>query len=236
MGGVGVRPLSTTDGLALFDAAVGMAGPTSLPMRLDVSALRARAELLPPLLSGLIRGPARRVAAAAGDGGAGLVRRLAGLSPSERESILMDLVRANVATVLGHASADAVPAAKAFKELGFDSLTAVELRNRLNAASGLRLPVTVVFDHPTPAALAEHLGGELVPDAADQLDTAELHIREAIAAVPLDRLRDAGVLDILLGLAGLDDATAAAPRDEPADLDELDAQSLVRVAFQQSQS
>ncbi|WP_432280756.1 type I polyketide synthase [Streptomyces luomodiensis] len=209
MGGSGVTGLSNDEGLALFDTALAAERAQLFPIRLNTSELRAGAELLPPLLRGLTRGPgsARKVltgAEASADRSA-LPRRLAALSAGERHSLLMDLVRDQVAAVLGHASPDTVQANKAFKDIGFDSLTAVELRNRLNAATGLRLPAALVFDHPTPAALARHLLAELVTDTEpqDDPDGTEARVRQALAAIPLTRLRDAGLMDTLLELAGL---------------------------------
>ncbi|WP_407075541.1 SDR family NAD(P)-dependent oxidoreductase [Saccharopolyspora gloriosae] len=161
----GMPPLELEEGLALFDAATSGADPVPLPVRLDLAGLRAQGQV-PALLRGLIRTPVRRGAArsAAADG---LAARLGGLSGEERREALLELVRGRIAVVLGHSGASSVPATRQFQDLGFDSLTAVELRNGLNADTGLRLPATLVFDHPTPTALAEYLHEELFGGQAD---------------------------------------------------------------------
>jgi len=159
----GMPALSTEQGLALFDAALGVDLPVLVPIRLDPVALRAQAGSSPvsPLLRGVVRKPARRVAAHAAE--TSLAERLGALAGTERELLLLGLVRAQVAAVL-HASPEAVEAGRAFRDLGLDSLAAVELRNRLNTATGLRLPATLAFDHPTPVALATYLRAKLLGD------------------------------------------------------------------------
>ncbi len=155
---MGVTALSAELGRELFDQALGLDAPLLAPVELDLAALRsqARAGLLPPLLRGLVRAPARR----AGSGGS-LAQRLAGVAEADREQLVLELVRAQASAVLGHESADAIDPDRAFKELGFDSLSAVELRNRLTQATGLRLPATLVFDHPNPVAVARMLLAEI---------------------------------------------------------------------------
>ncbi|MFD5085767.1 type I polyketide synthase, partial [Kitasatospora sp. NPDC058406] len=158
----GMPALTTAQGLALLDAALAVDRPALVPIRLDLAALRADAETrpVPGLLRALVRGPLRRSATrAAPDGTPG--GPLGALPAAEREPALLALIRSQVAAVLGHASPEAVEAGRAFRDLGFDSLAAVELRNRLNLATGLRLPATLVFDHPSPTVLARHLRAEL---------------------------------------------------------------------------
>ncbi|MDI5965471.1 SDR family NAD(P)-dependent oxidoreductase, partial [Streptomyces sp. SL54] len=156
--------LSAEDGLALFDGALGCGLAHVVVMRLDVGRLRSRlgGEPVPALLRGVVRGVVRRRAVGAVGGAGSLAERLALLSSGERERLLTGLVLGEVAAVLGHASGESIEAGRAFKDLGFDSLTAVELRNRLNTVTGLRLPATLVFDHPSPRALVERLRADLV--------------------------------------------------------------------------
>ncbi|BCM71126.1 modular polyketide synthase [Streptomyces sp. EAS-AB2608] len=160
----GVLALGPDEGMELFDAALGSGHTLLVPVKLDLRGLRADATAgagVPPLLRGLVRA-GRRAARGTGRAGRdGLAGRLAGLAPAEQEALLLDLVRTHVANVLGHTGPERVRAETAFKDAGFDSLTSVELRNRLREATGLNLPATTVFDYPTPLALARHLHTEL---------------------------------------------------------------------------
>ncbi|WP_417801295.1 type I polyketide synthase [Streptomyces sp. NRRL B-2790] len=156
----GLPPLSAEDGAALFDAAQCAGEAVLAATRLDTTVLSRPGAEPHTLLRGLV--PHTRRRAGSGDSGSGpcgssWAQRLAELPAAERERALLDLVRTHVAEVLGHSDGADIEDDRAFKALGFDSLTAVELRNRLNAATGLRLPATLVFDHPSPAALATHL-------------------------------------------------------------------------------
>ncbi|MFD0634942.1 SDR family NAD(P)-dependent oxidoreductase [Catenulispora yoronensis] len=155
-------PLSVEHGLELFDAALANAAPMSVPLRFNAAFARTL-DPVPPLLRSLVRGaPRRAVSSNTGTpGGAGLATRLAVLDPETQLTELLTLVRTHVASVLRHDSADRVDVENTFKGLGFDSLTAVELRNSLQAALGRPLSATVVFDHPHPRELAEHLRDQL---------------------------------------------------------------------------
>ncbi|MFI8932325.1 type I polyketide synthase [Streptomyces sp. NPDC053474] len=162
---IGMAGLSAADGMALLDAALRTdADDPLVAARFDIAALRtaAAAGPLPPLLRGLAPRPRPTAGASAPAGPASLRERVAALGATERTEALVDLVRGHAAEVLGHTTADAVRADRTFKEAGFDSLTAVELRNRLAAATGLALSPAMVFDYPKPTALAGHLAAELL--------------------------------------------------------------------------
>ncbi|HEX8870520.1 MAG TPA: type I polyketide synthase, partial [Lentzea sp.] len=148
----GMPPLSVAEGLALFDAGAAASDAFLLPLRLDLPALRALGAP-PPLLRGLIKTPKRR-AAAQSAAAEGLVSSLSRLGSDARLEALLDLVTVEVPAVLGHGSASEVDRTRTFQGLGFDSLTAVELRNRLTASTGIRLPATLIFDYPTAGSLA----------------------------------------------------------------------------------
>jgi polyketide synthase 7 len=170
MSRAGLAPLSGHQALALFDDALLADRSVLVAARVDTAALGGDGAALPPMLRGLAARPARRVIADSGAAAAsvsGLRARLHGLTAEQRQRELADMVCINAATVLGHATAD-VNAEQAFQDLGFDSLSAVELRNRLKTATGLTLSPTVIFDHPTPAALAEHLDTQLAAAPTDE--------------------------------------------------------------------
>ncbi|MFE0028010.1 SDR family NAD(P)-dependent oxidoreductase [Amycolatopsis sp. NPDC059021] len=180
MARLGLPAITAAEGLARFDMAVRATEPVVAPLTIDRVALRARTGELPALLRGLVPAPVRRAAASAPAAGeSSLARTLAGQSGAEQDRILLDLVLTHVAAVLGHDGATAVDSGRPFKELGFDSLAAVELRDTLGAATGLTLPATLVFDHPTATAVAAFVKGKVLGAAGP--------VREApVAAVSRD--------------------------------------------------
>jgi polyene macrolide polyketide synthase len=225
----GVVPLPAGEGLALFDAATGGTDPVRVPIRLDLAGLRgADPELVPALLRGLVRGQARRAANGQGPA-AGLVERLSGLPAAERDLALDDLVRGQVAAVLGFSGAQAIAPDRAFSELGFDSLTAVELRNRLAAMTGLRLPATLVFDYPTSGDLSGYVGERLFGGDDDRSTVLTAFaglekLESSLALIAADeeaRARVTGRLtDLLAALnkaGGEVDGTVAAQIDSASD-------------------
>ncbi|MDX3233940.1 type I polyketide synthase, partial [Streptomyces sp. ME19-01-6] len=243
----GMAPLATEEAFALFDASPAAGEPFLVPARFEFGALRSRATTagVPALLRGLVPASARPGAADRGeapDAGVSLRERLARCGGKEQQGILTRLVRSHAAAVIGHAGIEAVAERRAFRELGFDSLTAVELRNRLTAATGLRLPATLAFDFPTPTALAEHVRALLLPTngngagVAQTSDPGEEELRAAVASIPLGRLREAGLLHALLELAEVPGGVGAAvvpdarSADGPGAIDEMDVDSLIGLA------
>ncbi|WP_435878776.1 SDR family NAD(P)-dependent oxidoreductase [Streptomyces klenkii] len=238
MGRSGVVLFTSAEGLALFDAALTVDRPVIVPVRLDVPGLRsmARAGMLPAVFRGIV-GDTGSTAAEEAAATPALARRLAGLPEADQEKVLLDLVRNQAAAALGHATAARIEPTTAFRDIGFDSLTAVELRNRLKAATGLRLKPTLVFDHPNPVAIARLLHKDLVLDLAaetspvlDELDRLDARLA---ALAPEDAVRDKVTARLKALLWKWTDThqdaapnTSAAPgtdRDAGLDLDRIDA-------------
>ncbi len=218
----GARMLSSEEGLVLYDAALASGEALMLPVALELATLRARARMgmLPTLFSGLVNVPGRRPG---GERDGTLALRLASVPEEERESVVSELVASHVAVVLGHSSPEAIDVGNNFIELGFDSLTAVELRNRLSAATGLLLPATLVFDYPTAAAVAGYLLSELARDARGPgrpLQAALERLERALLSVALEGSERAQVAARLQALAfDLSDPRAG----ESAESDDLES-------------
>ncbi|MFD9965299.1 SDR family NAD(P)-dependent oxidoreductase [Amycolatopsis sp. NPDC058986] len=222
----GVAPLGAEEGLALFDAAIAGSAPSLMPAKLDLAALRRQPGDVPPILGGLVR--TRRRAATGTEAIAEAGSRLAGLAGPELERAALDLVCTTAALVLGHDRADAIDPEKGFLDLGFDSLTAVEFRNRLDRSTGKRLPATLIFDYPTAAALAAFLVGEFAAEAVSSLDAGLAALESALRAARPDEGEHADVaakLKALVTLWGQAHGSAA----EPSDLDGATADELFEI-------
>ncbi|MFT2014488.1 SDR family NAD(P)-dependent oxidoreductase [Streptomyces sp. 796.1] len=227
----GLTPIGTAHGLALLDTALRIDRATLAPCPLtppaDPAALPAVLRALP--------GAGTRRAVASGATDSGLAATLATLTPDDQHRHLLDLVRAHAATVLGHPTPDGIVANRPFKEIGFDSLTAVELRNRLNTATRMRLSPTLIFDHPTPTDLATHLHTRLSPQDADpaqrvqrelerlEASLADLTLEPATSAALRARLEGlawklGGGERPTVGAAGSDEDLTAATDDEIFDV------------------
>ncbi len=209
---MGIGAIDEELGCALFDAAWGRPEALLVPAKFEPAGLRSQAAAgtLNPILTRLA-GARQRDAAARGS----LVKRLAGVPEREREMVVLELVRSHVAAALGHASAAAIEPEAAFADLGFDSLAAVELRNRLNAATGLRLQPTLVFDHPTSAAVARQLLADVdrLEPGGEGGARAEAELAEALSKLE-------AIVPALAGDAVMSDLADARLR---ALLDRLDA-------------
>ncbi|WP_344078160.1 type I polyketide synthase, partial [Nocardiopsis metallicus] len=185
---IGIAPLNPEQGLALFDQALALGRPLAVPARL-IAAAPLPADEVRRVLRGLLRTSPRRAASSGSDAGgreqgSAWLRSIADLAVEEREAAVLEFVRTTVASVLGHSGTGAISAERAFGDLGFDSLSGVELRNRLAETTGVRLSPTTVFDHPTPRALAAHLTGEVARRAggATAAKAGASRIRARVAA------------------------------------------------------
>ncbi|TDB94876.1 SDR family NAD(P)-dependent oxidoreductase, partial [Nonomuraea longispora] len=218
---LGVAPMPQDKALELLDSALGGNAVTTLPARLSLAKV---AEPVPVMLRAMLRKPIER-REAGGPDEVPLAQALRGLGSEEQERTLLDLVRGQAALVLGHVTPNVISATGAFKEAGFDSLTAVELRNRLNTATGLQLPSSLLFDYPSPQALTEHLRTELLGGpaiAATALRTTGHD--EPIAIVGMACRYPGGVRspeDLWELVAQARDAVGEFPADRGWDLDRL---------------
>ncbi|MFE2146390.1 acyl carrier protein, partial [Streptomyces sp. NPDC059456] len=184
-------------------------------------------------------------------GSQSLEERLARMRPADREPAVLDLIRAQVAAV-SHSDPDTIDVNKGFTDLGLDSLAAIDLRNRLQTATGMRLPATMMFDYPSPVVMAEFLLEEILPaiedvaepEPAAATDRDDESVREALSSIPVAALREAGLLDALLRLAGpagqqgataapAASGTPAAPQtaDRSEEIKSMDIDDLVRAAL-----
>ncbi|WP_326565377.1 type I polyketide synthase [Amycolatopsis rhabdoformis] len=205
IGETGITALSTEDGLRLLDAAAGSAEPLLVPIALDPRVLAASSvDDLPAVLREFADAPGRRAAQDSAGDSESLAQKLSALPVAKRVPTVLTLVRTHAAALLGHAGPEAVEADRSFNEVGFDSLSATGFRNKLSLVTGLKLPVSLIFDYPTPRILAEHLVGELAPQAAEAVVVAvEEDEQPAVAASAIDEL-DADAL-ISLAIGGGDD-------------------------------
>ncbi|MGP3972346.1 type I polyketide synthase, partial [Streptomyces sp. 6N223] len=216
----GLAPISSEQGLACLDARLGAAA--TVATALDAGALRTQAEegRLPAVLRGLVRAPRPRPnASTSSSAGAG-----AGADGLGGYGSALELVRATAAEVLGHADASAIDVERPFNELGFDSLTAVQLRNRLGDVTGKRLPATLIFDQPSPAALAAYLSGSDSNPAAAGASGTRVAVDEPIAIVGLACRYPGGVRspeDLWRLVADGLDAIGEFPDDRGWNVDEL---------------
>ncbi|WP_406276662.1 SDR family NAD(P)-dependent oxidoreductase [Nocardia sp. NBC_00881] len=227
----GLDQLADAEGVRLFDEAVLRSDGASTAMRFDANAVRRTADVdtIPAVLRGFVRQTRRTEVAdsSASLSATGLLGgRLAGVPEARHGAIVLDLVREQAAATLGFDSVDDVGPDQRFDEIGFDSLGAVEFRNRLGKATGLSLPSTLVFDHPTPAAVAVVVRSriELKTHTAPRKAQRRVRVDEPIAIVGMACRFPGGVTspDELWELvaAGVD-ATGEFPSDRGWDLERL---------------
>ncbi|MCW2517705.1 MAG: polyketide synthase, partial [Mycobacterium sp.] len=200
LGRDGILAMSTEDAMALFDSAMVVGEPLLAPVRIDRAALRSRSAegLLPPMFAQLANASTRRRvddSLVAAKSKSALAQRLHGQTEQTQQALVLDLLRSHMAAVLGNTEPDTIAAELAFSDHGFDSLTAVELRNRLKTATGLALSPTLIFDYPTPLALAGYIRSELAgaPQEVSQTGSVTSVVDEPIAIVGMSCRYPGGV-------------------------------------------
>jgi NADP-dependent 3-hydroxy acid dehydrogenase YdfG/acyl carrier protein len=177
----GILPMTTTHALNLLDQALTTNHPHHLTAHLNLTTLRHQpTNTLPPTLRNLIpttTTPTPKTPT--------LTTQLTNQNPQEQQQLILNTIRTHIAAVLGHTNPHHIDEKQPFKELGFDSLTALELRNRLNTATGQHLPATIIFDHPTPKALAQYLHHRITPQTTptQQIHQHLTQVETAIAAI-----------------------------------------------------
>jgi polyketide synthase 12 len=231
----GLAPITAEHGKAMFDTALAQQQPTvvAVPINHRARARQAGQHGVPALLSALITA---RPQAAASAGPQALTVRLAGLTAQQRHEVLTALVIETTAMVLAHPDPGALDAERPFKDLGIDSLTALELRNSLSTQTGLSLPATLVFDHPSPAAIAEHICAQLTGIAPGHSTTNTEYVKqihELITSIPANRLVQANLLDFLQELIR-DDGDPAIHELKKSSLAAMGLDDLVNVALDDS--
>lgn len=223
----GLSPLSDSEGMALLDAAPQLGVSSVIAAKLDLARMREHAGHLALVLGAPTVQAVDPELREPVDPAAVLIRQLTGRDAAERESILVELVRAESSSVLRHPSPSAVGPNRPFTDLGIDSLASVEVRNRLEAITGLRLPATLLFDYPTPAVLGSHLAAQLVVDepTVDETHLAEIDrfIAEVMASTTDERTRGAIARRLRNALVELED------QDDHTDddLDEVSGDELM---------
>ncbi|WP_394821616.1 SDR family NAD(P)-dependent oxidoreductase [Pendulispora albinea] len=240
MARAGFLPLPSREGLALFDAALARPEAALVPARFDAIGLANQGDALPAVLRGLVRVNAPRPTAANDGAASSLHQRLLEMPPSDRERALLDIVRTDIASILGLASAGGLDVHRPLQELGLDSLMAVELRNRLGRRVDATLPTTLAFDYPTLTDLTRYLlteklklqtNGSRNPDQRANRD--EDTIRHILTSIPIERLRSNGLLDVLLRLAQPQEDAAKGPRENDVEaISSMDSDELVRLALE----
>ncbi|OLZ58226.1 hypothetical protein AV521_46190, partial [Streptomyces sp. IMTB 2501] len=228
-----IKPLSSQQGLQIFDAHNHSHRPLHLASALNLDHIPTH-----PLWSRL---KAVRPTATTHQHGPALTEQLATLTPTERHEHILTLVRRHTAVVLTQDTPHTIEPNRGFLDQGLDSLTAVELRNRLFTATGIRLPATTVFDHPTPTALTQYLNDQLTPTTTQtttdtaEVEAGEAEIRQALARIPLAQLREAGLMKPLLQVIGLAAATVGATETDTGTeedaIDQMAVDDLIQSAL-----